>query len=585
MRERCYLCVERLESRTLLASKFGGIYPVGGLDPVAVVAADLGNGKIDLVTANAGSNNLSVLLGNGDRTFQAPRIVPLDFSPSSLAVADLYNNGKPDLLVGHPDNGDINVLLGDGKGGFGPGPTLHTDSTGSASLAVADFNHDGLADLVVANAGRNDVSVLLNNGRGGLVPAPGSPFATGGKLSRSVSVADFNLDGNPDLVVANEGSNNVSVLLGDGKGGFTPARNSPFDTGGTEPINVLAADTEMNGKPTIAVGNEGSNNASFLLNDGTANFTPAPGSPFTLQNGLPISQALVDLTGNGLLDQVLLTKNSPVVIVLINDGSVTTITNALTQITFAAGLTGNSGLRSPAPSSAVDTTTTPKVDPPVQTPPPVANLSLSAVGGQTNAATSTISSSSATAGEGALPTPLAPPAARLELPTERDIIAGMNIAGSLTGAGAQANLIPQKGDSVEALGALAPRDSESTTDSPPRQLGAGQPARGADVTPRLAGEGTLSPTLRPYLISPLRGPGQLTVQPDQPLLDPTQADTAALDALFQDEQVRAALPWQVSKSVLRWWEMALLGALQLVAVREIDRLQTSKRRGARQPLQ
>jgi hypothetical protein len=206
------------------------------------------------------------------------------------------------------------------------------------------------------------------------------------------------------------------------------------------------------------------------------------------------------------------------------------------------------------------------------------------VGGQANAATSTISPSGATAGEGALPTPLAPPAARLELPTERDIIAGMNIAGSLTAAEAQANLIPQKGDSVEALGALAPRDSESTKDGGDssggeRKLSARPPSL------RLAGEGTLSPTLRPYLISPLRGPGQLTVQPDQPLPDPAQADTAALDAIFLDEQVRAALPWQGGKSVLRWWEMALLSALLLVAVGKIDQIQTSKRRGALRPLQ
>jgi hypothetical protein len=75
------------------------------------------------------------------------------------------------------------------------------------------------------------------------------------------------------------------------------------------------------------------------------------------------------------------------------------------------------------------------------------------------------------------------------------------------------------------------------------------------------------------------------VQSDEPLLDPTQADAAALDAIFQDEQVRAALPWQVGESVLCWWEVALLGALQLVAVKEIDRLQTSRRRGARRPLQ
>jgi hypothetical protein len=147
----------------------------------------------------------------------------------------------------------------------------------------------------------------------------------------------------------------------------------------------------------------------------------------------------------------------------------------------------------------------------------------------------------------------------------------MNIAGSLTEAGAQANLIPQKGDSVEALGALAPRDSDSTKDSGDPSGGERPPStRGADATPRLAGEGTPSPTLRPYLISPLRGPGQLTVQPDQPLLEPTQDDTDALDAIFQDEQVWAALPWQVGKSVVPWWGMALVGTLQLVARREID---------------
>jgi hypothetical protein len=73
------------------------------------------------------------------------------------------------------------------------------------------------------------------------------------------------------------------------------------------------------------------------------------------------------------------------------------------------------------------------------------------------------------------------------------------------------------------------------------------------------------------------------VPPEQPLLDPTQADTAALDALFQDEQVRAALPWQVGQSVVPWWGMVLLGTLQVVAVREIDRVQTSRRRSARRP--
>src|SRR5438874_83752 len=90
------------------------------------------------------------------------------------------------------------------------------------SVAVGDFNSDGRSDLAVANEGSGNVSVLLGNGDGTFQAAVN--YGAGGNPG-SVAVGDFNADGKPDLAVANTGSGNVSVLLGDGDGTFQPAVN------------------------------------------------------------------------------------------------------------------------------------------------------------------------------------------------------------------------------------------------------------------------------------------------------------------------------------------------------------------------
>ena len=88
------------------------------------------------------------------------------------------------------------------------------------SLAVGDFNGDGIQDLATANYFGGNVTVLLGNGSGGFTAAAGSPFAAGSN-PYSVAVADFNNDGNPDLIIANENGYNATILLGNGAGGFT----------------------------------------------------------------------------------------------------------------------------------------------------------------------------------------------------------------------------------------------------------------------------------------------------------------------------------------------------------------------------
>src|SRR5207253_1727606 len=115
--------------------------------------------------------------------------------------------------------------------------------TRAQSVAIGDFNLDGKPDLAVANFPSSFVTILLGNGSGGFTQPAGSPVGAGGG-PRSVAVGDFNLDGKPDLAVANYGSNNVTILLGNGNGGFTQPAGSPVGTG-SSPFSVAVGDFNL----------------------------------------------------------------------------------------------------------------------------------------------------------------------------------------------------------------------------------------------------------------------------------------------------------------------------------------------------
>src|SRR5204862_441374 len=125
--------------------------------------------------------------------------------------------------------------------------------TGPQSVAVGDFNRDGKPDLATANTSSNTVTILLGNGTGGFSQAAGSPVAVGAG-PQSVAVGDFNRDGKPDLATANAGSNNVTILLGNGAGGFSQAAGSPVAVG-NPPFSVAAGDFDHDGKPDLATAN------------------------------------------------------------------------------------------------------------------------------------------------------------------------------------------------------------------------------------------------------------------------------------------------------------------------------------------
>jgi len=276
-----------------------------GSGPNAVVSSDFnGDGKLDLAVANSASSNVSILLGNGDGTFQAPLNLNVGSGPVSVVAGDFNGDGKLDLAVANSASNDVSILLGNGDGTFQSAVEYAADA-GPQWIVSGDFNGDGKLDLAVANRLADDVSVFLGNGDGTFEPAlnntvAGAPFA--------LAIGDFNGDGKLDLVAAIFGGQG-SVLLGNGDGTFQLAG---YAAGGA--VSVVAGDFNGDGKLDIALGiipeaNMGPATVSVLQGNGDGTFEPP--SNYSVGPNSYISSVVVgagDLNGDGKLDLAVTTS-------------------------------------------------------------------------------------------------------------------------------------------------------------------------------------------------------------------------------------------------------------------------------------
>jgi FG-GAP-like repeat len=313
-----------------------------GTDPVAVVAADLnGAGGLDLAVVNENAQNpgdvgsVSILLGNGAGGFSNAAGSPItvggaDGAPQAIAVADLNGAGGLDLAVVNEGANNVSILLGNGNGTFTAGSSVSVGSL-PQSIAAGLFNADAIIDLAVVNEGTSNVSILLGNGTGGFTP--GSAVSTGAAPS-DVGTADVNADGKADLIVANTDGNSVSILLGNGTGGFANATGSPVG-GLTGPEGTVAADFNADGKLDLAVANTGTTNLSILLGNGAGGFT-ASGSPLAA-GGAPTTVVAADLTGDTKPDLAVANYDSGNVTVQLNTTPATP--TAVTLSSFVARAT------------------------------------------------------------------------------------------------------------------------------------------------------------------------------------------------------------------------------------------------------
>ncbi|KAF3886436.1 MULTISPECIES: DUF4347 domain-containing protein [Nostocales] len=241
-----------------------------GTNPTSVVTGDFnGDGASDLaVTTN--TNKVSVVLRKSDGTYTNPTLYDVGTNPSSIVANDFNGDGKLDLAIANSGSNNIALLLGSGGGVFS-NATFYGLGSGvlnPKSIIVSDFNGDGRRDLAVANSGSNNVTVLLGNNIGGF----GNVTNYGVEASpSSITVGDFNKDGKLDLALATGSSTgSISLLLGNGSGGFSSTNRV---TVGSNPVSVAANDFNKDGKTDLVVANSGSNNFSILLNE-SINSTP-----------------------------------------------------------------------------------------------------------------------------------------------------------------------------------------------------------------------------------------------------------------------------------------------------------------------
>jgi hypothetical protein len=308
------LTLENLEERALLSFLPAVNYPIGpNSAPFSVAVGDLrGNGIVDLVTDNINTQTVSVLLGNGDGTFQAPIEYALGANSSQhLALGDVTGNGVLDIVVA---GSNTSVLLGNGDGTFQPPLITHFGAALGqlADFKLADVNGDGKLDLVAVNSvgAQPLLSVALGNGDG-TFRYPYA-FEAPGFIPSSIVTADFNGDGILDVAIASsetfcdpetgycETTGAVTIFLGTGAGLFgAPTVINPVPGAGS----IVAGDFNGDGILDLVTVNSTVDNhdsLSVMFGNGDGTFR----SPITSARpqGALVSALVADFNGDGMLD-------------------------------------------------------------------------------------------------------------------------------------------------------------------------------------------------------------------------------------------------------------------------------------------
>ncbi len=223
----------------------------------SVQVGDLdGDGRLDIVTGNEGTNTVSILINSGNKTFQDQSTLTMGNAPI-VSLADVNNDQILDLITSDADDETLSIRLGNGDGSFQARSTLSVGA-GAYSIQTGDLNGDGRIDVVTADAFDGTLSILLGNADGTFQARTTVAASTN---IQKISLIDLTGDGILDILGANGVDANVSLWTGTGSGGFRAAQN--FESGNNVQAAV-AADIDEDGVLDLITGDEGDATISYL---------------------------------------------------------------------------------------------------------------------------------------------------------------------------------------------------------------------------------------------------------------------------------------------------------------------------------
>ncbi len=251
--------------------------------PAFLATGDLNaDGNLDLLATSSTRAAVSVLLGRGDKAFDPPAEYGIAGPARSVAVADLNDDEVPDVAA---TGSSVSLLYGLGDGSFEPFRTLVGPVAALRSIDAEDVDEDGDADLVVAG-GQNQVALLVNSGDGTFL---WDAYRVGGTPSW-VSLADLDGDGVLDVITANRGSNDISVLHGAESGRLGPETRTRV---GRAPTALGAEDLDGDGETDLAVLNQASKSVTVLLNGADAPLPVVCLVPRVARKTLGVAQRMI----------------------------------------------------------------------------------------------------------------------------------------------------------------------------------------------------------------------------------------------------------------------------------------------------
>lgn len=239
-----------------------------GSQPLSVIIADLnGDGRGDVVTADSGTNQISVAYGRGDGTLHHPHQYPTGSgtAPYDAVVADVNGDHRPDIVTANDGSATVSVLLAKPGGGFAA-PLQFPAGESPVSVVATDLNGDGHVDVAVCDepvdgygfpTSTNALTVLIGDGHGGFT----SHSMTGSTEGSWITASDINGDGIPDLAIPDFAHNTIDVFTGNGDGSFR--RTNSFQTG-AEPYTLAEADINGDDRPDFATSDYGADTISVV---------------------------------------------------------------------------------------------------------------------------------------------------------------------------------------------------------------------------------------------------------------------------------------------------------------------------------